>query len=84
MTARRKMSKNYTEWGKTFVTADGEYGEGVITFDGDDLTGKQFELLTEMHPTDRLGYALAILNGDGEETARIETEYGLDADGKQE
>lgn len=78
------MSKNYTEWGKTFVTADGEYGEGVITFDGQDLTGKQFELLTEMHPTDRLGYVLAILNGDVVETARFEDEYGLDSDGQRE
>ena len=78
------MSKNYTEWGKTFVTADGEYGEGVITFDGQDLTGKQFELLTEMHPTDRLGYVLAVLNGDVTETARIEAEYGLDFDGQGE
>jgi hypothetical protein len=78
------MSKTYTEWGKTFVTADGEYGEGVITFDGQDLTGKQYELLTEMHPTDRLGYVLAIFNGDVAETARFEDEYGLDSDGQGE
>lgn len=78
------MSKNYTEWGKTFVTADGEYGEGVITFDGQDLTGKQYGLLTEMHPTDRLGYVLSIFNGDVAETARIEDEYGLAPDGEQE
>jgi hypothetical protein len=71
-------------WDKDFVTADGEYGVGVITFDSADLTDKQFDLFTEMHSSERLGYVVAILNGDGEETARIETEYGLDADGKQE
>lgn len=76
------MEPKYTDWGKTFVTADGEYGEGVITFDGQDLTGKQFELLTEMHPTDRRGYVLSVLDGDVTETARIESEYGLDLDGE--
>jgi hypothetical protein len=71
------MTKNYTEWGKTFVTADGEYGEGVLAFDGKDLTGKQYDLLTEMHPTDRRGYVLSILDGLTDETARIEAEYGV-------
>ena len=68
-------------WEKDFVTADGEYGVGVITFDSADLTDKQYNLFTEMHSSERLEYVVAILNENGEEVARIESEYeGLDND----
>lgn len=70
------MSRDYREWERNFITTDGEfYGEGVITFDQDDLTGEQFKLFTEMYHGDRPAYIRAILDGDGEEVARIEGEY---------
>lgn len=72
------MSRKYDEWEGSYVTADGEYGEGVITFDSDLLTDEQFELFTEMHHSDRAPYVTAILDGDEEETARLEAEYRLD------
>ena len=68
-------------WEKDFVTADGEFGVGVMTFDSADLTDKQYNLFTEMHSSERLEYVVAILNENGEEVARIESEYeGLDND----
>lgn len=72
------MSRDYREWERNFVTTDGEFfGEGVITFDRDDLTGEQFKLFTELYHGDRPAYIRAILDGDGEEVARIEAEYDL-------
>lgn len=72
------MSRDYREWERNFVTTDGEFfGEGVITFDQDDLTGEQFRLFTELYYKDRPAYIRAILDDDGEEVARIEAEYDL-------
>jgi len=73
--AGAKMIEAYRNWEKDYVTADGEYGVGVITFDSADLTDKQYDLFTELHDSQRLDYVLSILNGNKEETARIETEY---------
>ena len=79
--AGAKMIEAYRDWGKDYVTADGEYGVGVITFDSADLTDKQYDLFTELHHSERPDYVLSILNGDKEETARIEAEHlGLDLD----
>lgn len=78
------MSTKYNEWERDYITADGEYGAGVLTFDGDLLTGEQFSLMMEMHATDRAPYVVSILDGDEEETARLEAEYRLDNDGEQE
>lgn len=73
--AGAKMIEAYRDWKKDYVTADGDYGVGVITFDSADLTDSQYDLFTELHHSERLGYVLSILNGDKEEAARIETEH---------
>lgn len=78
------MSTKYEEWHGYWISADGEYGKGVLTFDEDLLTDDQFQLFTEMHHTDRAPYVVSILDGDEERTASIEAEYGLDNDGEQE
>lgn len=72
------MIEAYQTWEKDYVTADGDYGVGVITFDSDLLTDEQYDLFTEMSSSDRPSYVVAILDGDEEEVARIEGEYRLD------
>ena len=55
-----------------FVSADGDYGQGVIVFNPDLLNDEQWEKLTDMHDNDRAAYVEAILLGNDEEVARIE------------
>ena len=57
-----------------WVSMDGEYGQGVVLFDSDELTDDQWEKLTEMSDGDRATYVVAILNGDEEAVKEIEEE----------
>lgn len=59
---------------KAYVTADGEYGQNVIVFEPDALTDMQWEMLTDMHPSDRAEYVVAIINGDEERVKEMEGE----------
>ena len=62
---------------KAFVTTDGDYGVGVITFDEDDLTTDQWEDVSEMSPEDRYDYVQAVLSSDSKTATKILEENGL-------
>lgn len=47
-----------------WVSMDGEYGQGIVVFDSDELTDEQWELVTDMHPADRAVYIVAVINKD--------------------
>lgn len=57
-----------------WVSMDGEYGQGVVVFDPDELTDDQWEKLTDMHDGDRAEYVVAIINGDDERVKEMEEE----------
>ena len=57
-----------------FVSMDGEYGQGVVVFEPDLLTDKQWENVADMSSSDRAMYVVAILNGDEEAAKDIEKE----------
>lgn len=62
---------------KGFVTIDGDYGIGVITFEEHELTQDQWEDLSEMIESDRYDYVEAILSGDTKTATKILEENGL-------
>jgi hypothetical protein len=62
---------------KAFVTTDGEYGVGVITFEEDDLTQDQWEDVSEMSPADRYDYVEAVLSGNTKTATKLLEENGL-------
>jgi hypothetical protein len=62
---------------KAFVTADGDYGVGVVVFDEDDLTTDQWEDVSNLFELDRDDYVEAILNGDEKTATRLLEESGL-------
>jgi hypothetical protein len=62
---------------KAFVTADGDYGVGVVVFDEDDLTTDQWEDVSNLFELDRYDYVEAILNGDEKTATRLLEESGL-------
>ena len=48
-----------------WVETDGSYGVGsIITFDQNDLTDHQWEVLSDLRDNDRLGYVHAIMAGE--------------------
>ena len=49
---------------KAFVSMDGDYGQGVVVFEPDALTDRQWENVTDMSDNDRAVYIVAILNND--------------------
>jgi hypothetical protein len=50
---------------KGWVETDGSYGFGdVITFDEDDLTQDQWDVLERLSDTDRIEYVQAIMAGE--------------------
>jgi hypothetical protein len=61
---------------KMFVSIDGEYGdaEDLITFNGDRLTERQWDIVGELSHFDRYKYIDAILNDDSEVIAEYEGE----------
>ena len=61
-----------------FVSADGDYGQGIIIFEPDLLTDEQWERVTDMHDSDRATYVSAILTGDEEAIAEFEKEWEED------
>jgi len=68
---------------QSWVTADGEYGEGAfVTFDPDEVTEAQWDRLTEMSDGSRFDYINAILDFDDVLVRQIEQdnfgeEWGL-------
>jgi hypothetical protein len=49
----------------SWVETDGSYGTSdVITFDSDDLTQEQWDRLSDMRDSDRMGYVYAIMAGE--------------------
>ena len=62
---------------KAYVSADGSYSacEDSITFDTDALTPHQWAILDELPDSMKIEYAIAILDGDDEFVAEIESEY---------
>jgi hypothetical protein len=65
------------EYNKAFVTTDGEYGVGVVTFSEDALTIDQWEDVSEMSPESRYDYVVAILGEDSKTATKILEENGL-------
>lgn len=59
---------------KAFVTMDGDYGQGVVVFDPDALTDRQWENVTDMRDNDRAVYIVAILNNDMDTIKDLEEE----------
>jgi hypothetical protein len=57
-----------------FVSMDGEYGHGVVVFEPDLLTDRQWENVADMSSLDRAMYVVAILNGDEQAIKDIEKE----------
>ena len=55
-----------------WVSMDGEYGQGIVVFDSDELNDDQWEKLTDMSDSDRAVYVGAILNGDEQAIKEIE------------
>ena len=68
------MEKRNCSW----VTADGDYGTGVIIlFEEEELHIDQWEDVTEMYDSDRLDYVEAVLTGDEKTATRLLEESGL-------
>lgn len=44
-----------------YVTVDGDYGVGVLTFPPDKLTTEQWENLADLHDSDRYDYVVSVL-----------------------
>jgi hypothetical protein len=62
---------------KAYISADGSYSanEDTITFDTDALTEKQWQIVDELPDSMKMEYALAILDGDDDFVAEVESEY---------
>ena len=68
------MSYNHnpsTAW----ISEDGSYSAGneLITFDSDLLTDKQWDILSDLPDTERIIYAIAVI--DGQDVSEWEDEY---------
>jgi hypothetical protein len=69
--------QHYTSTVNAYVTGNGEWYSGeeaVLTFAPDALTPEQWDILAELHDSDRFDYAHAILLDDEATIARIEKE----------
>lgn len=62
---------------KAYISADGSYSacEDSITFDTDALNEKQWQIVDDLPDSMKMEYAIAILDGDDEFVAEIESEY---------
>lgn len=58
-----------------FIPYQTDAGVAIIEFDGNLITDGEHRRMLRMDLTARASYALAILNGDATETARIEAEW---------
>ena len=59
---------------KAFVSMDGDYGQGIVVFDPDALTDRQWENVTDISANDRAVYIVAILNNDMDTIKDLEEE----------
>lgn len=57
---------------QAFVTIDGEYGIGVLTFPENALSDEQWDTMITLHSSDRFDYVRAILKDNQAEIKRIE------------
>ena len=66
--------KSDTAW----ISEDGSYSAGneLITFDGDLLTDRQWEILSCLSDSERIIYAIAVL--DGQDVSEWEDEFDED------
>ncbi|CAB4242314.1 hypothetical protein UFOVP108_126, partial [uncultured Caudovirales phage] len=73
-TKGRQMSYNYNS-SIGWISEDGSYSQGneLITFDGDLLTDKQWEILSCLPDSERIIYAIAVI--DGQDVSEWEDEY---------
>ena len=62
---------------KAFIADDGSFSacENVITFDTDALTNKQWDIVDNLPDSMKMEYAIAVLDGDDEFVADVESEY---------
>jgi hypothetical protein len=58
-----------------WISEDGSYSAGneLITFDADLLTDKQWDILSDLPDTERIIYAIAVI--DGQDVSEWEDEY---------
>lgn len=71
------QAPNYTfTFGKAYVTEYGEYAaEGsVVSFDSSLLTNSQWQLVDELPDSMKMEYVLAILDGELDVVAEIESD----------
>lgn len=55
-----------------YVTADGDYGVGVITFRIQDISSHEYDqLVDDIAPSDRYDYVKKLLTGRGEQRGYI-------------
>lgn len=61
---------------KAYVSADGSYSacEDTLTFDTDALTEKQWQIVDQLPDSTKFEYVLAILDGDDDYVAELESE----------
>lgn len=59
----------------SFVSMDGDYGQGVVVFEPDALTDEQWERVMDMHDNDRAMYIVAVLQNDKETIKDMEDDY---------
>lgn len=57
---------------EAFVTIDGEYGVGVLTFPESALSDGQWDTMITLHSSDRFDYVKSILSNNESEIKRIE------------
>ena len=62
---------------KAFIADEGSYNQyaGILVFDVDDLTEKQWAIVADLPDSLKFEYAQAIFNGDDEFVTEIESEY---------
>lgn len=59
-----------------YVSSDGNYGgDYPIVFEYEDLTDKQWTMLSDMTDSDRYEYVLAIIEKDTESIESLEAQY---------
>ncbi len=62
---------------KAYISGDGSWSsqQDTITFDTDALTEKQWEIVESLPDYTKMEYAIAVLDGDDDFVAEIESEY---------
>lgn len=59
------MSYTYTDLDTAYIAGDGSFGiADVVTFSPDSLTDEEWEIVEELSDSEKIIFALAVLNGE--------------------